>query len=399
MYAMAHDSPECAAAVWGRRIGFFLNAHGKRLRDAELEQDEDFTAWPSTGVWMVLRAMGHIFPVTDMRHPVVTPAMLLLGQMIAHTPIYSMNDLVMASLCCGLLIEYSKDAKRVVPEALSFLASMVRMFSLDSSDKDLDNFTLPSLGALAKEEIADLRELASAYEDEQLPLLSLEKDWIEGTASEVAAALLVSTLHMIEVAAVNLTGSLSGSEKECFSDIAESLLVLKPKSKRNLLPSVLQTKAAAAVASVSKACASDANRAPLQRRARLSVRDSAVKSLAPRLENPDRYSFSKDKNKKAEQAALDRTRREFKREHKSVSRELRLDSQFFEAERRQQKDKVDSAAKNKRQRAFAWLEGEQAAMNQQVRQGGGLLQGGGMGAAKMKARSGKIGMKKGGKLK
>jgi nucleolar protein 14 len=38
-------------------------------------------------------------------------------------------------------------------------------------------------------------------------------------------------------------------------------------------------------------------------------------------------------------------------------------------------------------------------MNQQVRQGGGLLQGGGMGAAKAKARSGKFGVKKGGKLR
>ena len=72
---------------------------------------------------------------------------------------------------------------------------------------------------------------------------------------------------------------------------------------------------------------------------------------------------------------------------------------MIETERRRVQDQKDSAAKVKRQRAFAWLEGEQASMNQQVRQGGGLLQGGGTGAAKAKARTAKLGIKKGGKLR
>jgi nucleolar protein 14 len=44
------------------------------------------------------------------------------------------------------------------------------------------------------------------------------------------------------------------------------------------------------------------------------------------------------------------------------------------------------------------LEGEAATLNQQVALGGGLLKGGGIGAAKAKARSGKLGIKKGGKF-
>ena len=51
LYSMAQDSPDTAAAVFGRRIGIFQNAHAKRLRDSELVGiiDEDFIAWPSTG--------------------------------------------------------------------------------------------------------------------------------------------------------------------------------------------------------------------------------------------------------------------------------------------------------------------------------------------------------------
>ena len=108
--------------------------------------------------------------------------------------------------------------------------------------------------------------------------------------------------------------------------------------------------------------------------------------------------MSKDKGKSQRQAILDRNRREYKREHKAATRELRLDAAFIENERRQAKQKRDNTAREKRNKNFAWLEEEQATMNQQVRMGGGLLKGGGIGAARAKARSGKLGIKKGGKF-
>ena len=134
------------------------------------------------------------------------------------------------------------------------------------------------------------------------------------------------------------------------------------------------------------------------RRSMPSVRETALKSLAPRLEDPDRYSRSKDKGKDAIQVAADRTRREYKREHKAVARELRLDAAFIEDERRKESDAKTSAARAERNKNFAWLESEQGAMNQQVRLGGGLLRGGGMGAAKSKVKTAKLGIKKGGKF-
>jgi len=128
------------------------------------------------------------------------------------------------------------------------------------------------------------------------------------------------------------------------------------------------------------------------------VKELAIKTLAPRMEDPSRYSMSKDKGKSQIQAEHDRHRREFKREKKAVIRELRLDGQYIESERRKAKGTADSKAREKRYKNAAWLEAEQATMNQQVRQGGGLLSGGGVGAARAKAKSGKLGIKKGGKF-
>jgi nucleolar protein 14 len=142
----------------------------------------------------------------------------------------------------------------------------------------------------------------------------------------------------------------------------------------------------------------DKKRQPLQRRKGASAKDLAIKTLAPRMEDPSRYSMSKDKGKSALQAEHDRHRREYKREHKAAMRELRLDNAFIESERRKAKSEADNKAKEKRHKNYAWLEQEQATINQQVRLGGGLLKGGGIGAAKAKARQGKLGIKKGGKF-
>mmetsp|Transcript_133907 Transcript_133907/g.199125 ORF Transcript_133907/g.199125 Transcript_133907/m.199125 type:complete len:991 (+) Transcript_133907:69-3041(+) len=396
MYTMAHDAPESAGAVWSRRLGIFQNAHAKRLRDAEFLHEEDnddedtlVTAWPSTGTFLLLRAMGHIFPVTDRRHYVVTPTLLLLGQIVAQTPITCAYDIVMGTLCSGLLIEYSRGAKRVVPEAMGFLGGVIRLFSPNP-----DRFALPTFeSAYNLPEIKLLRQQVKAVVKDQIPSLELAREFVRASEPDVAIAALGASLQTIERCTENLDGSFAlDAESELLSDVSDCILSLRP----NQFPEALQKQLKLTASAVARVCTS--TRLPLRRRTGAGAAKSAVKSLAPRMEDPAKYSMSKDKGKKAVQAALDRTRREYKREHKAISRELRLDGAFIEKERRAEREKKDEKARAKRQKNFAWLEGEQASMNQQVRLGGGLLKGGGTGAARAKAASAKLGIKKGGKF-
>jgi nucleolar protein 14 len=287
------------------------------------------------------------------------------------------------------MIEFTKDAKRIAPEALSFLAGILRLFAVKPG-----RFPIPSLEASAElPAFASLRKRISVMlEMEEIPRLSLHKDDIQ--ADTAPFAVLCSALHLIEAEAVALCGSLNDAEAETFAEITDSLLALR--SKKYPLPELVAQKVLQAASAVSS---SNKTRVPLLRRMGPSVTESAIKTLAPRMEDPTRYSLSKDKGKPSVQAAIDRTRREYKREHKAVARELRLDAAFIESERRKEKGEKDAKAREKRNKNFSWMEGEQAAMNQQVRQGGGLLSGGGTGAARAKARSGKVGIKKGGKFK
>ena len=399
MYDMAQDAPESAAAVWSRRLGFFENAHTKRLRDSEFVREEDggqeaFTAWPSTGVFLALRAVSHIFPATDLRHQVVTPAILLLGQIVSHTPVTTIHDAAMGLLHAGLLIEYTREAKRVSPEAHGFLAGVIRLFAAKDEERKLRH-PVPSLEHAAEEaSLVSLRIGASRYDGSEAPQLSLEKHFLESDSAP--AALLMTALQLAQASVQNLIASLLSAEVEAFADVTASILAIDPKNKKYPLSLVLQKKVASCASTLS-ACLNMV-RSPLKRRQGLSIQEKAIKTLAPRLEDPEKYSMSKDKGKSATQAAADRVRREYKREHKAVARELRMDATMVESERRQEKQAKDSTERAKRHKAFAWMENEQATMNQQVRQGGGLLQGGGMGAAKAKAATGKLGIKKGGKF-
>jgi nucleolar protein 14 len=404
MYKMAQEAPEKAGAVWGRRIGVLQNAHAKRLRDSEFvrddeDEDDPWTAWPSTGVVLLLRAMGRIFPVTDRRHYVVTPTILLLAQMISQTPVLSRHDLAMGVMCSGLLIEYAVEAKRVVPEALSFLASTIRLFSPETGHHHLTN---PALDVASKEPFCtSLHQNVCDYHEEDndvFPRLKLEKTFIgnnDNYDGEFAVALLASCLSLVEKYTLALKGSFTvPAETELLYEVSSSILSLRPKS----YCLGLQKRVSKTASVIAGACPS--KRVPLQRRGGTSATNLvAIKTLAPRMEDPARYSMSKDKGKKSVQAAIDRTRREYKREHKAIARELRMDGTFIESERRKDHAKKEDMARAKRQKNFAWLEGEQASMNQQVRLGGGLLKGGGTGLARAKAATAKMGIKKGGKLK
>ncbi|KAL3796535.1 hypothetical protein ACHAW5_004437 [Stephanodiscus triporus] len=403
LYVMSQDSPECAAAVWSRRLGIFQKALSKRLRDVEINPlgdacRDEFTAWPSTGMLLLMRALPHIFPSTDRRHTVITPALLLLGQILAQTPIKTPYDVVMGLFCAGLMLEYTKGAKRIPPEATAFLASVLRLFA-DDFDSALADSPLPSLGNASKSpQLAGFRNSISKLSDCNADdvRFSLEKADIQSDTCSLA--ILNTTLHLTHQAFDIIGKSEDGSEREIFGEITKSLLLITGKRKDLPMPQFARSRIAETARAASSICASNAPRQTIQRRKAATVKELAIKTMAPRMEDPSRYSMSKDKGKSQLKAEHDRNRREYKREHKAAMRELRLDSSFIESERRKAKSKTDNSARDKRHKNFAWLETEQATMNQQVRMGGGLLSGGGIGAAKAKARSGKMGIKKGGKF-
>ncbi len=404
LYIMAQDAPDSAAAVWNRRLGIIQSAHAKRLRDAELiglDDEEEFSAWPSSGSLLLLRTIGHIFPMTDLRHVVTTPTLIIIGQILGQTPVRSIEDVMKGVFCSALMLEYTKDAKRLAPEALAFLAGALNLFAVDMEDA-CSASPVPSFAVAHKiDDLLNLRENAIKFSTDSKSKESCYKFSLEKAVMRSVSApstILVTVLRMIQKSVDCYFGSLNSSEEESFDQITRALLRLSPNAKLSKLPKFLIGEITKTADTISHELNIGKPRRPLLRRAAAKSSEIAIETLAPRMEDPTRYAMSKDKNKTRTQAEKDKLRREYKREHKAVSRELRLDAAFVENERRKEKDRKDSKAREARNKNYAWMEQEQATMNQQVAQGGGLLKGGGTGAARIKAKSGKIGIKRGGKF-
>lgn len=53
----------------------------------------------------LLKLVSVLFPTSDLRHDVVTPAMLLLSQLLTQCPVRSIHDVTAAMLCANIALE------------------------------------------------------------------------------------------------------------------------------------------------------------------------------------------------------------------------------------------------------------------------------------------------------
>ena len=110
------------------------------------------------------------------------------------------------------------------------------------------------------------------------------------------------------------------------------------------------------------------------------TKKAVVEALAPRFDM--NYSMRKDRDADRDRVKLKQLGRQLKREKKSALREIRRDSDFIDQERFKAETARKQALREERAKNFAWMEEQQATLKQQVRQGKGLLKGGGTGVLK-----------------
>ena len=383
MYKITQEAPNQMSQIWSRRLIYFQRSLGKQLRDLEIGVDT--SAVPSVGQILLLRCMGHIFPMTDYRHVVATPIMLLIGQYLAQAPITKVQELYRSMLLASMSIEYTKETKRIFPEVVLFLSGVLHLF-YDETETTQNPMPSILVGNIRKHVVSNRSE------DYKLQL------HLEGSKiGDIACPILFSALKLVgHVARIANDGNV-GVELLQLLKISLKPLTKVKKNQNGVMPSLMSKLISNVYLDVKQSIEQLASRQPLHRSQ--SHKQTAIKSFAPNMEDPDSYKMSKDKTKTQQQAQHARLKREYRREHKAVQREIRVDAAVIESQRRSEKTKRDDAARQKRQQNYAWMEHEQGLMNQQVRQGGGLLTGGGTGAARVKARQGTLGIKKGGKMR
>lgn len=373
---------QSCAALWGRTIKILHAQLQKRLRDYA-QGERANSCWPSLGRLLMLQLLGRVFSVTDLRNDVVGPATLFLCQCLSQCPVATTQDVASGLLAASVVTSYHSEAKRYVPEVVTFVHTVFSLYlpSLATPTRPTQNF----LSTFSTTHLASLRQLvaeskSSAKEAKvQWFVFSSKAETRAAKEGLAATSLLIAAYALFDA----VIGVFEGSSAlpEIVEPVLVTLRAVRPQSKPTALPAWVQERHLAtlerAIATTDKV---RSTRQPLQWR-KTSI--TSIETKAPRFQLD--YTFKKDADPDQDRAKVKQLTRQLKREKKAAMRELRRDSDFIDQERYKEQQAAKEFRRAERVKNFAFMEEQQATINLQVRQGKGLMKGGGSSVAK-KAR-------------
>lgn len=100
------------------------------LRDAMHEMEGTIeakgrAAFPGLDVLIYLKIAGMLFPTSDFWHPVVTPALVCMSQLLTKCPVLSLPDVVKGLFVCCVFLDYVSLSQRFIPELINFLLGIL----------------------------------------------------------------------------------------------------------------------------------------------------------------------------------------------------------------------------------------------------------------------------------
>jgi hypothetical protein len=432
IYQLSSDISDAVGPLWGRTVKIFAAQLQKKLRDyipssvrpiaesgtSSSTQPVDSTAttcWPSLGRLLLLRQAGHVFAVTDYRHSVMGPVTMFLCQCLAQCPVVTVADVASGLLCVSILLDFSKGSPKIIPECFTFLRSVIQLFSITGADNDtITSHSGDVFQDLQQYETAmdsvrnvlaqrcpgsyrmqttfdplalrELREAAASAEteaDTKVPWAAFDRKLnLDSVEPKHAVCLLTSVYTLIRrlFEHVGSISNITDGLPELTDPIVGSLQGLRPQSEPALPLSIRQLHASLVESATNKNVQIRKTRLPLQWR---RPKVFCIESKNPRFQVD--YKLKKDADPDSERVKLKQLNRDKKRQSKAAMRELRRDSNMLEQERFKEKRESLDAQRAERYKNFAWMEDQQATINEQVRKGKSLLKGGGSGIHK-KAR-------------
>lgn len=82
----------------------------------------DKSSWPSLKTLLLLRLWSLVFPCSDFRHAVMTPAALLMCEYLMRCSIVSGQDIVVGSFLCSMMLNVSEFSALSLLSLIGYLA-------------------------------------------------------------------------------------------------------------------------------------------------------------------------------------------------------------------------------------------------------------------------------------
>ncbi|KAM3599746.1 uncharacterized protein V6R79_010723 [Siganus canaliculatus] len=339
------------------------------LRDAghsmeEVLEVKGHATFPSLDMLVYLKVTALLFPTSDFRHPVTTPALLYISQALSKCPVRSLQDVTTGLVLCCLAVEYVSFAKRFVPELVNFLAGILHLAVRDKTS--LGYTVLPPFRLSGK--CSDLLVLSDpesckSWSKKSLPLSATQHLDLESDLDKDHHRLtcLSSCLDLVKRCCLLYKDLLS------FSCIFQPIKILLSKHlTAQTLPESLQELHSEILETIGSASAAH-TRLVLDKK-----KPIPLKLFTPKI--VEVLDYGKKRGCSREEREKERLKHKFKKEFKGALREIRKDSRFLAREKLSEVMTRDAERKRKVKELFGSLasqEGEWKALKRRKNKSSG----------------------------
>ncbi|GAB2280166.1 hypothetical protein Dimus_014803 [Dionaea muscipula] len=319
-------------------------------------KNPDKSCWPSLKTLILLRLWTMIFPCSDFRHAVLTPAVLLMCEYLMRCPILCGRDVAVGLLLCSMVLVVTRENRKFCPEALMFLkAVLVAAVPRDSGSRQVPQQFYDLLELKAPKPLLYIRERVEVNEIpplEFLDIVDLPEDSSVFSSDGFRASVLVSTVETLK-GFVDVSGELRAFP-EVFSPISKLLVEV---AEQPSMPSLLQDKLRDVAHLITKKVDEHHKlRQPLQMRKQKPL---PIRLLNPKFE--ENFVKGRDYDPNRERVEQRKLTRQFRKEAKGAARELRKDNRFLFGVKEKEKAKLEEERAEKYGKARAFLQEQEHA--------------------------------------
>ncbi|KAM6901193.1 nucleolar protein 14 [Lycodopsis pacificus] len=358
LYTMCQMFPEAACKAMQSILGDAGHSTEEAL------EVKGHIAFPTLDMLIYLKVTALLFPTSDFRHPVSTPALLYISQALTKCPVRSLQDVTSGLALCCLGVEYVTFSKRFLPELINFLSGTLHLAVQDKTS--LGYTVVPPFRPSGK--CSDLLVLSDSESC---------KSWIKKSLplSATQRLELRNELDRDHHRLTCLSTCLDLVKRCCllYKDLTSFTCVFQPigalLSKHlsaQTLPELLQELRGEVLASIGSAPVTR-SRLVLERR-----KPIPLKLLTPKI--VEVLDYGKKRGSTREEREKERLKHKYKKEFKGALREIRKDTRFLAREKLNEVMDRDSERKKKVRELFGSLatqEGEWKALKRRKERGKG----------------------------
>uniref|UniRef100_A0A3P9CVE7 NOP14 nucleolar protein homolog (yeast) n=1 Tax=Maylandia zebra TaxID=106582 RepID=A0A3P9CVE7_9CICH len=329
VYALCQMFPDAACKAMQSILGDAAHSMEETL------EVKGHAAFPTLDMLIYLKVTALLFPTSDFRHPVTTPALLFISQALTKCPVRSLQDLTSGLVLCSLGVEYVSFSKRFLPELINFLVGTLHLAVQDKAS--LGYIVVPPFRASGK--YSDLLVLSSSescrsWSKKSLPLSATQQLDLENNPDRDTHRLtcLSTCLDLVKRCC------LLYKDLPSFTHIFQPIRTLLSKhlSTQTLPLQELSSEIVEAISSmpVTQSALVFDKRKPIP-----------LKLLTPKI--VEVLDYGKKRGSTREEREKERLKHKYKREFKGALREIRKDSRFLAREKLNEVMNRDAERKRK----------------------------------------------------